>query len=394
MIKTNQQIYLDNASTTKPSDEVLQALSNALDNYANPDSMHAFGLDAEKQAEHARNIIASSINANSGEVIFTSSGTEANNLAIFGTTEALKRRGNKIITTDAEHPSVYMPMLELEKKGFEIILLSTKNGQINTAELKKHLDEKVILISVMLVNNETGSIFDVGEIIKTAENSGFRDKLYIHCDAVQAYGKIPVDLNKLKLDMMSVSPHKIHGLKGAGALFLRKGKRIISQIFGGGQENNLRSSTLNTPGIFAFGKAAEEASRDLHKNKEYINKLYDYTVIKIKEKCPEIIFNQQANIADISKYILSLRLPGIKSEIMLNYLSGQGIYISSGSACSEKRRKSHESNRVLLSYGLDRKSADSTVRISFSKYNNFNEIDVFVEALGEGIKRFTRPNTP
>ncbi|MCL1858532.1 MAG: cysteine desulfurase [Oscillospiraceae bacterium] len=383
-----KQIYLDSASTTKPSDEVLEFLSVAMKNsYGNPDSMHALGLDAEKQVEHARNIIASSINAKPEEIIFTSSGTEANNLAIFGSVEALKRRGNKIITTNAEHPSVYFPMLELEKKGFDIIYLSTKEGKINIDEFKNYIDEKVILISIMLVNNETGSIFDISEIIKTVENSGFRDKLYIHCDAVQAFCKIPIDLNKLKIDMMSISAHKIHGIKGCGALFLRKNKRIIPQIFGGGQENNLRSSTLNTPGIFAFGKAVEEAAKDFQKNHEYINKLYDYTVIKIKEKCPEIIFNQRADINNISKYILSLRLPKIKSEVMLNYFSGQGIYISSGSACSEKHQNSKESKRVLLNYGLDKNSADFTIRVSFSKYNTFDETEEFVNTLSDGIKK-------
>ena len=382
----NKKIYLDSAATTKPSDEVLKFLfDNISESYANPDSMHAPGLESEKLAERARNIIASSINAKSDEIIFTSSGTEANNLAIFGASEALKRKGNKIITTNAEHPSVYIPMRELEKKGFEIIYLSTKNGKLNIDEFKNHLDEKVILISIMLINNETGSIYDVPGIMKAVENSGFSP--YIHCDAVQAFGKIPVDLNKLKIDMMSISSHKIHGLKGCGALFLRKGKRIIPQIYGGGQENNLRSSTLNTPGIFAFGKAAEEAIRDLNKNKEYIDGLYDYAVIKIKEKCPSIIFNQQADI--ISKYILSLRLPNVKSEVMLNYLSARGIYISSGSACSEKRKDSKESKRVLLNYGLDKNSADFTIRVSFSKYNTFDEIDEFVSALCDGVGKLT-----
>jgi len=384
----NKRIYLDSASTTKPSDDVIKLLSETIsDLYANPDSMHSFGFEVEKYVQNSRNIIASSLNVRPDEIIFTSSGTEANNLAIFGSVEALKRKGNKIITTNAEHPSVYIPMKELEKKGFEIIYLSTKNGKIDIDELKNNLDEKVILISTMIVNNETGSIFDINEIVKTVENLGYRDKLYIHCDAVQAYCKIPVDLNKLKIDMLSISSHKIHGLKGCGALFLRKNKRIIPQIFGGGQENNMRSSTLNTQGIFAFGKAVEEAFDNLHKNKEYIDSLYDYTCEKIKEKCPKIIFNQQANSKNISKYILSLRLPNVKSEVMLNYLSVRGIYVSSGSACSEKRSNSHESKRVLLNYGLDKNSADFTLRVSFSKYNTYAEIDEFIAALSDGIEK-------
>ena len=388
--KADNIIYLDSASTAKPSPEVLDFLAYSLNSYANPDSMHGFGLDAEKQVGNSRNIIASSLNINktAGDIIFTSSGTEANNLALFGAAEALKNRGNKIITTDIEHPSVYAPMLELEKKGFEVVFLSAKNGRLDLDKFKNSLCEKVILISAMLINNETGGIFesDIKEIIKITESLNLRGNLYIHCDAVQAYGKINIDLNRFKLDMMSASSHKIHGIKGSGALFLRKGRRIIPQIFGGGQENNYRSSTLNTPGIFAFGKAAAEASENLYKNQEYINNLFDYAVLQIKQKCPDVMFNFIDLNQNLSKYILSLRLPyNIKSEVMQNYLSGRKIYISSGSACSEKRRKSHESNRVLLNSGLNRNEADSTIRISFSKYNTADEIDGFVSALKDGL---------
>ena len=383
-----KQIYLDNASTTKLSDKVFQLTADTIDKiYANPDSLHALGLATERQMELARDSIAVSLNAKSEEIIFTSSGTEANNLAIFGAAEAQKRKGNKIISTNAEHPSVYFPMLELEKRGFEVAYLSTQNGKIDMGEFKSQLDEKVVLVSAMLVNNETGSIFDISKIAKTIETSGLSP--YVHCDAVQAYGKLPIDLNKLKIDLMSLSAHKIHGPKGCGALFLRKGKRIVPQIYGGGQEKGLRSSTLNTPGIFAFGKAAKEAFTHLEQNNKHIEILYDHTAEKIREKCPGIIFNQfnQSENANISKYIMSLRLPDIKSEVMLNYLSARGIYISSGSACSEKRQNSKESKRVLLNYGLDKNSADFTIRVSFSKYNTTEEIDEFVEALAEGISR-------
>ncbi|MCL2814157.1 MAG: cysteine desulfurase [Oscillospiraceae bacterium] len=381
----DKQIYFDSAATTKPSDEVIKFLPESFCNlYANPDSMHALGLEAEKQAERSRTVIASSLKAKNEEIIFTSSGTEANNLALFGAANSQKRKGNKIILTDAEHPSVYSPALELEKRGFEIIFLSSKNGEIDMDELKNRLDAQVILISAMLVNNETGSVFDIAAVVKTVENSGFTP--YIHCDAVQAFGKIPIDLAKLKVDMMSFSAHKIHGIKGCGALFLRKGRRIIPQIFGGGQENGLRSSTLNTPGIFAFGKAAEETFKNFDKNNGYIDALYDYTAAKIREKCPKVIFNQHQNPTNISKYIMSLQLPDIKSEVMLNYLSMRKIYISSGSACSEKRR-AKDSRRVLINYGLDKNSADCSVRVSFSRYNTLEEADEFADALAEGITK-------
>lgn len=383
----DKQIYLDSAATTKPSGEVVEFLSETLpDLYANPDSMHTLGLKAEKQTERSRAVIACALKAKSEEIIFTSSGTEANNLALFGAANSQKRKGNKIILTDAEHLSVYSPALELEKRGFEISFLSSKNGEIDMDELKNRLDAQVILISAMLVNNETGSVFDIAAILKTVENSGFTP--YIHCDAAQAFGKIPIDLDRLKVDMMSLSAHKIHGIKGCGALFLRKGKRIAPQIFGGEQENGLRSSTLNTPGIFAFGKAAEEAFKNFDKNNRYIDALYDHTAARIKEKCPEVIFNQRQNSKNISKYIMSLRLPGIKSEVMTNYLSMHNIYISSGSACSEKRRGQKSPGRVLLNYGLDKNSADCSVRVSFSKYNTQQEADEFAEVLAEAINRF------
>ena len=382
-----KQIYLDSAATTKPSSEVLEFLAETMqDSYANPDSAHALGLKAQKQVERARSAIAASIGAKSEEIIFTSSGTEANNLALFGAAEAHKRKGNKIIITDAEHPSVYFPALELEKKGFEIIFLPTKGGIIDLDKFKRQLDAKVILVSAMLANNETGSVFDIFALAKAVENSGFSP--YIHCDAVQAFGKIPIDLQKLKVDMMSLSAHKIHGIKGCGALFLRKGARIIPQIFGGGQEKNLRASTSNTPGIFAFGKAAEETFKNFEQNNRYVENLYDHAAAEIEKRCPEVIFNQRAEAKNFSKYIMSLRLPGIKSEVMLNYLSMRGIYVSSGSACSEKSRNSKESKRVLINYGLDKNDADFTIRASFSRYSTKGEADEFVGALAEGINKF------
>ena len=379
-------IYLDSAASTRPSDGAARLFGDSLIKYyANPDSTHAAGMETYKQTELARAAVAGVLRVCPEEIVFTSSGTEANNLAVFGACRKNKTR-NKIIISDLEHPSVYMPVRELEKQGFEIVYLPAKNGVTDVDFLKKNLDDRVALVSVMLVNNETGVIFDLksiaGIIGETYKNKEYRP--YLHCDGVQAFGKLNINLNILKLDMFSASAHKIHGVKGAGFLYLRKGVKITPQIFGGGQEKGLRSSTLNTPAIIAFGKAAEEL--DIQKNAGIIDKLYDYTVEKIKEKCPDVVFNQKN--ADISKYILSLRLPNVKSEIMLNYLSSLNIYISSGSACSAKNSSALESMRVLLNYGLDKNSADFTVRVSFSKYNTREEIDVFTDALAEGIKKY------
>lgn len=381
-------IYLDSAASTRPSDGVADYLSETLtEYYANPDSSHAAGLAAHKQIENARAAVAGVLNVQPGEIIFTSSGTEANNLALFGACELLKRRGNKIITSDSEHPSVYMPVKELARRGFEIIYLSTKGGVINPDELKAALDERVIMISVMAANNETGAVYDIKKIAETVgsvyKNAEF--KPYVHCDGVQAFGKLEINLNKIKADMFSASAHKIHGVKGAGFLYLRKGARIMPQIFGGLQERGLRSSTLNTPGISAFGIAAQEIN--IKKDYAHITDLYDYAVKKIREKCPGVKFNQAQD--DILKYILSIRLPNVKAEVMLNYLSSRDIYISAGAACSSKNAGyPQHSRRILVNYGLDELSADFTVRVSFSKYNIKAEIDEFTDALADGIAKF------
>lgn len=388
-------IYFDSAATTRPSDEVVALFNETVfDEYANPASMHTFGLAVEKRIEEARTVIASTLNVNAGEIVFTSSGTEANNLAIFGAVEILKKKGNKIITTDSEHESVYQPFKKLEKEGFEVIYLQTKNGMLDIDGLKKNFDEKVILVSVMRANNETGAIYDVHKVVSVVESSGF--KPYIHCDAVQAYGKMRVDLSSLKVDLLSISAHKIHGLKGTGALYIRNGRRIAPQILGGNQERGLRSSTLNTTGIIAFAKAAEEANKHLEENQKYIEKLYNYATEKLQDintaaESDLIKFNQSLNLnknESILKYILSINIPNVRSEIMLNFLSERSIFVSSGSACSEKKNSKAESKRVLLNYGLDKYAADFSLRISFSKYNTVDEIDRLVLSLKEGIQRF------
>ena len=379
-------IYLDSAATTRPSDGVAAFLAETLAKYyANPDSGHAAGLLAGKQIENARAALAGVIKAQPDEIIFTSSGTEANNLALFGACAALGRRGGKIIVSDSEHPSVYIPARELAGRGFEIIYLSGKGGAVNLDELSEALDGRVILVSVMLANNETGAVYDVKKICETVhgayKNAGFRP--YVHTDAVQAFGKLDINMNRLKADMLTASAHKIHGIKGAGLLYLRRGTRIGAQVLGGGQERGLRSSTLNTPGILAFGKAAEELN--IAADYQAISSLYDYAAMKISGKCPGIRLNQEQG-GNFSKYILSLRLPNVRSEVMLNYLSSRDIYISSGAACSSKN--SRESARVLLNYGLDKFSADFTVRVSFCKYNARADIDVLADALADGIARY------
>jgi len=387
-------IYLDSAASTRPSDGVAAFLGETLTThsyYANPDSSHAAGMSADKLIEKARAAIAAALGAQPSEIIFTSSGTESNNLALFGTCELHKRRGSKIITSNAEHPAVYMPVKELARRGFDVVYLPTRGGVINLDDLRAALDESVILVSVMAVNNETGAVYDIKKIAETIEtvykNADF--KPYFHCDGVQAFGKIDINLNRIKADMFSASAHKIHGIKGAGFLYLRKGVRIMPQIFGGLQERGLRSSTLNTPAIAAFGIAAEEIN--IKGDHAIVSALYDYAAEKLKGQCPSVTINAINSgdaDANILKYIISLRLPNVRSEVMLNYLSSRGIYISAGAACSSKNTDGpRHSQRVLTNHGLDSLSADFTVRVSFSKYNTTAEIDAFVSALADGIAK-------
>ncbi|GHV12505.1 cysteine desulfurase [Clostridia bacterium] len=384
-------IYLDNAATTAPSPDILRKTFDfAGEVYGNPNSLHAAGIAVGKAVESARTEVMNSVaNGVPGYFVFTSSGTEANNLALFGAAEARGRRGGRIIITDSEHDSVYRSIKKLEEKGFDAVYLSTKGGAIDTNELKNALDDRTIIVSVMSVNNETGAIYDTASVSKIlAETySDAKTRPLFHTDAVQAFGKIPL----APADLVSISAHKIHGLKGTGGLFIREGTRILPILFGGHDEKGLRASTPNTPGIYAIGLAAKAAADNLAADNAKVSELWDYTKVRISELCPKAQFTSDCftNPKAVSKYILSLRLPGTRSEVVLNHLSANGICISSGSACSAKSTSANESKRVLYAFGLTKEEADSTLRISFCANNTKEEADELAQTLSEAHTRFS-----
>lgn len=371
--------YLDNSATTKVSKAAAQkAFDIMCENYGNASSLHSLGLKAETELEGARKIISKVLGCESSEIYFTSGGTEANNTAVFGAAQALKRRGNKIVTSSVEHSSVLESMKELENRGFDVIYLSPdENGIITADKISNAVDDKTILVSIMTANNETGALNDISKIRKivTAKKS----PALIHTDAVQAFGKINIKVKKTDVDLMTITAHKIHGPKGVGALYIKKGKRIVPLHFGGEQEKKIRPGTEALPLIGAFGVAVSELEID--KNYEKISELNAYARKKLSQ-IDGITFNSGENALP---YIMNISVKGIRSETMLHFLAQNEIYVSSGSACA-KGKPSH----VLSAMGVSRDSADSALRISFSKYNTKDDIDVLAKYIEQGIQSLAK----
>lgn len=348
------------------------------ENFGNPSSLHSFGFEAEKELEAARCKIANLINAKENEIYFTSGGTEANNLAIMGGVEAMKRRGKKIVTTAIEHHSVMDTAKHLESMGFEVefVYPRDKDG-FDLADFEKAIDENTILVSVMLTNNETGLKPPVSKIPALIKRKGA--PALFHIDAVQGFGKENINVAALKCDLMSMSAHKIHGPKGVGAIYIRKGVRVIPRTFGGKQENSIRPGTEALPLIGAFGVAVDEVK--VSQSLEKITALNTMLRQKLAE-FDDIIINSPE---DASPYILNFSALGIRSETMLHHLSTQGVFVSSGSACS-KGGKSHVLSALKLSDDL----ADSAIRVSFSKESTEEDVDALLEALSLGLNTLQR----
>ncbi|NMA79280.1 MAG: cysteine desulfurase [Clostridiales bacterium] len=373
-------VYLDNAATTKPCDEAVSALNRCLTTiYGNPSSLHIMGLDAEKEILAARRQIGDAIGTEYINIFFTSGATESNNLAIFGTVNANKRRGNKIITTDIEHQSVHSPLSYLEENGYDIVRIRTVDGQIDEDELIDAVDDRTILVSAMLVNNESGSIQPIGKVFRTLKRR--YPQLITHCDAVQAFCKIPMRASALNADLISISAHKIHGVKGVGALYIKKGVRILPMIHGGGQESGLRPGTESVPLIAAFGEAVRIGSEKIDENYDHVSKLSSYAKAEL-QKLDDISINM---FHEHSPYIMNFSVKGIRSEIMLHFLEEKGIFVSSGSACAKGKK-----SRVLEAFGIEDSAIDSAIRISFSKYNTMNDIDKLISGIKDGQGRLLR----
>lgn len=365
-------IYFDNSSTTKPCDTAIKYLNNALTvNWGNPSSLHSMGIDAEREIALTRKAVADIISSSPEEIYFTSGGTEANNIAIFGTVSALKKRGTRIVTSQIEHPSVLEPIKKLERDGFEVIYLKPDgNGTISVDDINAAVNKSTILVSLMLVNNETGATLPVKAAAEAIKRSG--SPALLHSDGVQAFGKMPIDVNKLGIDLLSASAHKIHGPKGVGFLYRRKHKNIHPLTLGGGQENGLRPGTENVPLISAMRGAIEELG-NIGKNLADVSGLFEYAKQKIIDTFPDAEINSSNNGLP---YILNISLNTHRSETILHYLDERNIFISSGSACA-KGQKSH----VMTAMGYNNKRIDSALRLSFNRYNTSEEIDRFCEVL-------------
>ena len=388
MIKS---IYLDNSATTRISDVALAKYNEvSLGNFGNPSSLHGLGFNAEREIEAARKNILTSLGVRDASVIFTASGSEANNLALIGRALAKERymRGAKIITTEGEHASVDEPLARLEKMGFRIAKIPTVGGRLDLDALRREMTGDVILVSMMMVNNETGALYDIkgaAAIVK----AGAKDAL-VHIDATQSYMKMPMNMRTLGADMITISSHKIGGPKGVGALVVgsavMKAKGLAPIILGGGQEGGMRSGTENVPGIAAFGAAVGEEMKNLAKNVEKMGSLRGYLIEKLTRDATfsEISITSPENHAP---HILNITLPKIKSETMLHYLSAEGIFVSSGSACSSNSK--HVSS-ALVAFGRSEAEADCSIRISFSHENTREDVDALCEALKGGLSRLAR----
>ncbi len=374
------EIYFDNAATTAVCEKAAKAAYDVMVSfYGNPSSAHAKGLEAEHILKKARQQVMSCLgfSPKDGTLLFTSCGTEANNAVFFGTYEVFGKRKNNIVISDSEHPSIENCARELEKKGVEVRRIPTKGGKLDLDFAQKAIDAKTMLISCMLVNNETGAIYDIKALDSIRKRNS--PDAYLHTDAVQGFCKTFYSLSALGVDLISISGHKIHAPKGVGGLFLKKGIRIPCRMFGGGQEASLRSGTENLAGISAFGVATEEYTNEKAARLNTIKELNNEFRKNLLEICPYVLINSGENFAP---HILSISVPGIRSEIMLRFLSDKGIFVSAGSACSSK----NADNRVLSNFGLDNKRADSTLRISFSKYNTKEETLILAKAIDEGNK--------
>lgn len=382
------EVYLDNAATTRVSAAAAQAMMHMLrEDYGNPSSLHNKGFSAEKALEESRTIIAGVMKVSKNDLYFTSGGTEGNNMAIYGVAEAYKRNGQHILISDIEHPSVKDAAFRLKNNGFEVEAIPVDvHGIIDVDTLSKMVKQETILVSIMHVNNEIGSI----QAIKTLSQcvKKVNKKTIFHVDGVQSFGKYPLYPNRIDVDLMTISGHKIHGPKGVGALYLSPKVRLVPLVYGGNQQKGVRSGTENVPGIVGFGVATKEAYQQLHERKATITDLRNYCIKSLSEKIEDITFN-----SDLEKgayHILNIRVVGVKSEVLLHSLEEVGIYVSTGSACSSNK-KHHSSTLQALGQGTE--ASDQAIRLSFCHENTKEEIDYFIEQLGTlapMLRRFRR----
>lgn len=374
-----KEIYLDNSATTRTYPEVIEAVVDALKNkYANPSSLHKKGLEAEKILNKSRQIVADYLKVDSKEIIFSSGGTESNNLAIRGSIEAYKQRGKHIICSTIEHSSVDKLFRALEKEGWEVDRVSVdQQGRVDLKELKALIRKDTVLVSIMHVNNELGTVQPLKEIAELIKKEN--PLCLFHSDGVQAAGKIKLKLRKWQLDLYSISGHKIHAPKGTGILYIKKGIELKPLIYGGGQERNIRSGTENIPAIAGLAKAVEILADSDQSQKiiSKINELKNYLLTALNQIEAVVINSPQ----DGAPQIINFSIPGIRGETMLHALEAEKIYVSTGSACSSKKKGS----RIINACNLSMAKSESALRVSLSAENTKDELDFFIKVLKEQI---------
>ena len=376
-----REIYLDNSATTRVYKEAAdEAYSAMTEFYGNPSSLHNKGIEAERIMEDARKKIAAALGADGGELIFTSGGTEANNLGVIGGALAKKRRGNRVVISAYEHDSVMRAGKYLSENGFDVVWLSpNERGEITPEAVFEAVNEKTVLVSVMLVNNEVGAVNPIAQLSAAAKRKN-PDTVF-HCDAVQAFCKMPFRADKLGADLVTVTAHKIGGPKGVGALWIKKGARVLPLHFGGEQEKEIRPGTEALPLIAAFGKAAEISKNSLPEFQRKMEELRNLLLDGIKDE-PGILLNSKEGALP---GIVNISVPGIRSEIMLHFLESRGIYVSSGSACAQGA-KSH----VLKAMGYPPERIDSALRISFGRENTPEDVEKLLSAIKDAMRELCR----
>lgn len=385
-----KEIYFDNASTTKTSDYAVEAAIKVMvSDYANPSSLHKMGLNAKKILENARSSVSELINSDGYKLCFTSGASESNMIAIIGSLKLKPHKMNKIIVSSVEHKSVLNCCKQAEKLGYIVKYIKpNKNHQFSAEELENMVDNETALVSIMYVNNETGDIYDINNLSKVVKMKNA--KTLFHCDASQAFGKLPIYMSELDIDMLSFSGHKIHAPKGIGGVFLRKGMKSClvegGTQEGGTQESGIRMGTENMVGIAALGAVCEKMNRNTIKENEIlVQALKDRMIEKLTKEVCDIEINSSKNS---SPYILNFSVLNIPSQVLLNHLQENNIFISTGAACS-KNAKSY----VLKELGLDSSRINSAIRVSFSKFNDINEVDEFIKFLKFAVKELRELNT-
>ena len=375
-------IYLDNCATTRLRKEVVDIMQKSMiEDFGNPSSLHRLGMKSEQKIKIARSHMANFLNVDSNEIYFTSGGTESNNMAIQSIINKMKKRGNHIITTEIEHPSVLNIMKNYEQQGFDITYLNVDNqGYISLEELKDSIKDDTILVSIMHINNEIGSIQPISKVKEIIKK--INPNTLFHVDGIQSFGKVELALKKWEVDCYSFSGHKVHGPKGIGGLFIDKKHSLVPLIFGGNQERGLRSGTENLIGIIGFGEAVKVMNENHKVEANYVRELKEYFAKKVEEEIPYIKFNTSLD-ENSSPYIINISFNHVKGEILLHYLEDKEIYVSTTSACSSKGTdKSH----VLKSIGLKNEEIEGSLRFCFSYENKKEDLDYTLKILKDSVE--------